>query len=237
MMNNCLFPESRYKREYWMSLYEVISTNLASGISFPFQYDSNDYNLIKFCSVFGDTFNPLTETWASSRYSAYPLLFSHKDSAPYVKQNAFVGDIWQTLKFRYRHEYIFPLSFYKDDSVAFNDWSAEEKAEFYKKSNEFTEKLLSIMEFTYERYSSLLSIYRNEEADLMAKVESITRFNDTPQNSGEFADDSHTTNITTSQNDYDTYMGRLREIQSYYANVLKDWSDEFSPLFIHEEGL
>lgn len=234
MMNNCLFPESRYKREWWMSLYEVITSQTSS----PNPHDRYEaIGLLDTCHLLGENFVLSATPYFSTRYSHYPLVFISTNVAPYVNTNTYIHELFRMIEFRYRHEYIFPLSFYKDESVAFSDWSAKEKAEFYEKSNDFIERLLAIMEFTYERYSSLLNIYRDEEADLMAKVESITRFNDTPQNSGEFADDSHTTNITTSQNDYDTYMGRLREIQSYYANVLKDWSDEFSPLFIHGEGL
>lgn len=233
MMNNCLFPESRYKKEYWMSLYEVITSQL-SAPNLHGKYDSR--NLCNACHDLGENFT-LDSAIYLTRFSLYPHCFKGVAPSNYPYDNTYITEIFNIIKFRYRHEYIFPLSFYKDESVAFSDWSAEEKAEFFEKSNNFIERLLSIMEFTYERYSSLLNIYRDEEADLMGKVEAITRFNDTPQDSGEFADDSHTTNITTSQNDYDTYMGRLREIQSYYANVLKDWSDEFSPLFIHGEGL
>ena len=105
------------------------------------------------------------------------------------------------------------------------------------KITRFGEMMMSIMEQSYDRYSTLLKNYADQKANLLNKVEAITRFNDTPQDSGEFADDRHTTHITTSKNDYDTLMARINEIDRDYRNLLKDWTEEFSVLFIHEEGL
>ena len=101
--------------------------------------------------------------------------------------------------------------------------------------------LLNIIELSVPKYIPLLQDQEYYSyaptSPLQSKTTGRTRFNDTPQDSGEFADDSHTTHITTSKNDYDTLMGRIEEIDRKYRNVMRDWAREFEPLFIHEESL
>ena len=111
--------------------------------------------------------------------------------------------------------------------------------------NKFIAKLLNVLEMTSPRYLKLLEVYTGADASLMSPVEvstsGITRFNDTPQDEGNFANDEHTTNLTedsrTTSNDLDTKMGRIREIESSYNNLLLNWSNEFEGLFIEEANL
>lgn len=113
------------------------------------------------------------------------------------------------------------------------------------KQKNFIAKLLTIVEMTSPRYLKLLEVYAGADDDLMNPVEittsRITRFNDTPQDEGDFANDSHTTNLTedtgTTQNELDTKMGRIKEIESSYNNVLLNWSNEFESIFIEENNL
>ena len=66
------------------------------------------------------------------------------------------------------------------------------------------------------------------------KSSSIARFNDTPQNSGDFSDDQHTSNITTTTNSSNvgTMMQRLNEIEDNIKQLYIDWSDEFRKFII-----
>ena len=113
------------------------------------------------------------------------------------------------------------------------------------KALEFVYRIVSLVNMTAPRYLTLLESYQEAQEDLLSPVTihsgGITRFNDTPQDSGDFADDSHTTNLTEdsrdTSNDMDTKMGRLKEIESSYRNVLLDWSNEFESLFIEEENI
>ena len=113
------------------------------------------------------------------------------------------------------------------------------------KTEVFVSKLVYMLEMTSPRYLKLLEVYANASAQLMNPVEitseGTTRFNDTPQDSGDFATDSHTTNITedsrTTSNDIDTKMGRIREIEGNYNNLLLKWSNEFDKLFIEESNI
>ena len=109
----------------------------------------------------------------------------------------------------------------------------------------FFGKLFYLMEMTSPRYLTLLNAYSASQAELLSPVETKTtgsnRFNDTPQDEGDFANDEHTTNISqmesTIQNDLDSKMGRIREIESSYSNLLLQWSNEFEALFTEEANI
>ena len=113
------------------------------------------------------------------------------------------------------------------------------------KQKNFIAKMITILEMTSPRYLKLLEVYASADEELLSPVEivseGLTRFNDTPQDEGDFANDEHTTNLTqdsrTTSNDLDTKMGRIREIESNYNNLLLNWSNEFDSLFIEEENI
>lgn len=110
---------------------------------------------------------------------------------------------------------------------------------------EFLNKIVSILTFTYDKYSSMLNFYATEKSKLMDKIQAvgsgITRFNDTPQDEGTFDDDEHTTNLTqvssTSSSDGDTKIKRLNEIDKLFNNLLLEWCNEFDKLFVEEINL
>ena len=99
-------------------------------------------------------------------------------------------------------------------------------------------QIIMIIISTIQRYRALIGFYTSELSNLMNQVatSSISRFNDTPQDSGEFADDSHTTHLTESESksDFNTPMQRLDEISAKLRNLYKEWSNEFSGLFWEE---
>lgn len=113
------------------------------------------------------------------------------------------------------------------------------------KSHNFIAKICMIIEMTSPRYLALLGAYTSSEGKLLDPVKitnsGTIRFNDTPQDEGDFANDSHTTNITEDNretfNDLDSKMGRIREIESNYNNVLLNWSNEFEAIFMEEENI
>lgn len=112
-------------------------------------------------------------------------------------------------------------------------------------ANNFIAKVAYILEMTSPRYLTLLKAYSDSQTELLDPVinksKNLTRFNDTPQDKGDFANDEHTTNITEvegeSSNELDTKMGRIKEIEEKYRNILLDWSNEFESLFIEEDNI
>ena len=87
-----------------------------------------------------------------------------------------------------------------------------------------------------EKYSMLIQNLNNNKSKLLDDVKSasISRFNDTPQNSGDFSDDQHTSTTTKTENSSNvaTMMQRLNEIEDNIKQLYMDWSDEFRKFII-----
>lgn len=100
-------------------------------------------------------------------------------------------------------------------------------------------QFVGMFNLTAPRYIPLLKSYKANEENPIAQVESTTtglnRFNDTPQNEGDFANDEHTTNITQNEvkvtADSGSVVERLDALYKNWRSVLRDWSNEFRCLF------
>ena len=97
-------------------------------------------------------------------------------------------------------------------------------------------QIMSWWQSSIEKYSLLIQNLTANKAKLLddVKSSSVARFNDTPQNSGDFSDDNHTSNITTttSSSNVGTMMQRLNEIEDNIKQLYIDWSDEFRKFII-----
>ena len=141
-----------------------------------------------------------------------------------------INELWQSIIARYYDDYAVMIS-EEDDTIPSLTWE---------NISPFFNKLINTITRTKDYYLTLLNIYNNQKNNLLSQVKSIstntTRFNDTPQNGGEFVDDNHTSEFTKVNNsiesDVNTMMYRINEIQKLYRNVMKDWVDEFEKLFI-----
>lgn len=102
----------------------------------------------------------------------------------------------------------------------------------------FLDKAYYIYLATFKRYSKLLDLYASYENKLMDGLtdSSIVRFNDTPQDQGDFADDQHTTNITQSSSlrDVESVMDKLDGAARKYRDLMHEWTNEFMQLFGEE---
>lgn len=87
-----------------------------------------------------------------------------------------------------------------------------------------------------EKYSMLIQNLTANKAKLLDDVKSasISRFNDTPQNSGDFSDDQHASTVTKTENSSNvgTMMARLNEIEDNIKQLYIDWSNEFRKFII-----
>lgn len=87
-----------------------------------------------------------------------------------------------------------------------------------------------------EKYSLLIQNLTANKAKLLddVKSSSIARFNDTPQNSGDFSDDQHTSTVNKTENSSNvgTMMQRLNEIEDNIKQLYIDWSNEFRKFII-----
>ena len=87
-----------------------------------------------------------------------------------------------------------------------------------------------------EKYTMLIQNLENNKTKLLddVKSSSTSRFNDTPQNSGDFSDDQHTSTVTKTENSSNvgTMMARLNEIEDNIKQLYMDWSNEFRKFII-----
>ena len=97
-------------------------------------------------------------------------------------------------------------------------------------------KFLSIINRTQSKYIKLISLYEAEANNLMQDIKtlSINRYNDTPQNSGDYSDDLHTSTINKHETSTPlvTKMARLEEIHRYWRDIYEEWAKEFRGIFI-----
>lgn len=106
-------------------------------------------------------------------------------------------------------------------------------------------KILNILDLTLPKYIPLFKEFEKASSDPIAPIKSEssgeTRFNDTPQNIGDFGDEDHTTNISNSKSessvDTGSLMERLSALYKDFRSIILEWSNEFNQLFLKEEQL
>lgn len=106
-------------------------------------------------------------------------------------------------------------------------------------------KLINVINMTAPRYIPMLKQFKEASKDPIKPVSStstgVTKFNDTPQDEGDFGDDEHNTNITNSTNtttaDSDSLMNRLEQMFKNFRSLILDWTNDFNILFFKEEQL
>ena len=191
----------------------------------------------------------------------FPMIFSDYWTLEGTK--AIVAPETKTLFERYI------LSYYMKEVIGYVDGNGSpapwKKVRMYK---EFLRKFCALLQGTYDRYSKLVDYYKSKEDDLLEQIASTSkqtlntnttvdssaeqtqRFNDTPQNGGDWSADDYTStyqkvgNISGSSTantgdvtvdsgtDGTTLAARLEEIRKLWKDVYVQWSYEFSGLFI-----
>ena len=107
---------------------------------------------------------------------------------------------------------------------------------------EIWREFIALFNMTAPRYIPLLDSYKANESAPIAKISSTTnginRFNDTPQSSGDFATDSHTSTINENEVSVEADSGsvaqRLDELFKNWRSILRDWVYEFKGLFYNK---
>lgn len=206
----------KYIKKYAYTLYECYSLYVNGDLDSYEPYDtltSLGTNIV---------------TTLSTLVARYPALVSNGSMI------ASVEEVLNMIFDRHMNDYCFVCDF--DES---------EVSELVNEAKIFFRRFLAYLNLIAPRYVELLAIYATQKSKLLDQVESTTtgiaRFNDTPQDEGDFANDEHTTNITqstgTSLMDFNTPMARLKEIEESYHNVMLLWADEMDKLFIEENNI
>ena len=209
-MNNFIFNPIRYEERFFWTFKEVITGNNTPLADFLYNCES-----------------------------LYPIL------EDMISQDGYSTPIWDSLndevKVDYRGVLDLVVKRYLEHYCFYTDSNELDPV----KAKNFIAKLIQVLEMTAPRYLTILKAYKDSQNALLDPVRisnsGITRFNDTPQDEGDFANDEHTTNLTedtrTTENDMDSKMGRIREIERSYSNILLNWSNEFEGLFIEESNI
>ena len=118
---------------------------------------------------------------------------------------------------------------YTDDDTIADDDSAKVFASFMG-------PIIAWMSSSDTKFSLLIANQEANKTKLLGQIKSssVSRFNDTPQNQGEFEDNSHNTNVTKTENATDgtTLLARLNEIENNLKRLYEDWSNEFRKFII-----
>ena len=129
--------------------------------------------------------------------------------------------------------YIWPR-FYQE-AIIYVD--SDEDEDFVKKfARTKVGQIMAWWKSSMEKYSLLIQNLEANKNKLLDDVKSTStsRFNDTPQNSGDFSDDQHTSTVTKTENSSNvgTMMARLNEIEDNIKQLYLDWSNEFRKFII-----
>lgn len=206
--------------------------------------DSNDKLVTLGLAYYLDILDSYTD---NSHIAQLSNVFDYTDNTFSFKD--YIEELLRGVFYRNQNQYFLSISKafepWNEDNVTAEDDDVQKGfiAEFY--------NLFQYLNQIAPKYQQLLSLYDSNKAKLMNQLSSKTvgsadvtatnRFNDTPQESGTFEDDSHTTNFqenvsgtdTESTTTYDdaNIMKRLDEINSLYKNVMQNWIGEFDKFF------
>lgn len=105
--------------------------------------------------------------------------------------------------------------------------------------------VLNVLNNTIARYIPMLQQNEYASVNPVTPVSSVTtgrtRFNDTPQNDGNYNDETHATNVSESESeikvDSGSLVSRLSEMFKDFRSIMLDWSNEFNKCFLKEEQL
>ena len=105
--------------------------------------------------------------------------------------------------------------------------------------------IMNVLDLTLPKYVPILQQNEIYSTNPVAPAESgssgETRFNDTPQNIGEYGDIDHTTNISNSKSssfaDTGSIMEKLSELFKNFKSIILEWSNEFNQCFLKEEQI
>lgn len=107
-------------------------------------------------------------------------------------------------------------------------------------TRDFWKNFYTVWNRSHIYYEKLIELQAANEAKFLDQIASSTesenRFNDTPDQSGDYSTADYTSNITkakiTSKTDGDTVLGRLEEVRRRFTDFYRAWANEFKDLFI-----
>ena len=97
-----------------------------------------------------------------------------------------------------------------------------------------SDKIDYVYSTTKDRYLYLVQLYQDNKRNLLKSVTTTMtqRYNDTPQDGGDWLDDRHSTTITQEEqsSDFMPLINRINDIDRKYRNLLDSWVMEYDEL-------
>lgn len=180
-----------------------------------------------------------TTIFTRALFTKYGLSFPSSSLIPtdYIDNNH-LGIINRVIE-TYWDEYVFEC-----EEELTNNLQILSSTEVLYLTRRFLGKFMSVIENTWQKYTSILKAYETSKNDLLSKLQRISngadvrRDNDTPQDTGDWADDTHTsfisqgtTDVTESYDDT-SVIERLDKIQKLFQKTMLAWIREFKDLFV-----
>lgn len=190
-----------------------------------------------------DTYSPFYKGTMSSFIQHLLQLDDPDDLSNYqlpadLSTNAVYNELISLVMGRYWEHAIIKISKYYNEEPS----DEEVENELYK----WGIKFISLLNMTYEYYTTLLAQYAGAKADLMADIKATSKnavsFNDTPQNpntAGVYEGDDYITHFTKTTGETSSPLMskimRLKEIQDNYRDLMSSWVRDFERIFYQEE--
>lgn len=186
----------------------------------------------------------LYEYITTKPFTDYPGLYSGKQDvyADLIKafgEDRLLPEQINTYVSTLFNEYLVPYHLFDTIIISPNEYPELNSKTYYYFEIEWHKwfgKFLAIFNRTQSKYIKLITLYEAEANNLMQDIKtlSINRYNDTPQNSGDYSDDSHTSTINKHETSTPlvTKMARLEEIRRYWRDIYEEWAKEFRGIFI-----
>ena len=147
-------------------------------------------------------------------------------------------DSWKTSFSEYLdkcwQEHIWP-KFY-DKAICYTDDEEVADDDSEKVFSNFIGPIIAWMTSSDTKFRLLIANQEANKDKLLGQIKnsSTTRFNNVPQNQGQFDDDEHNTTTTKveSATDGSTLLTRLNEVEDNLKRLYEDWSNEFRKFII-----
>ena len=183
--------------------------------------------------------NSNSSTWFTSALSDMGLVYSTALIDTNKISTTTIADIVNVLMTSVYNEH------YKDYIIHATIEEGDSEAPTLDELKDCMIALLNVLDNTIPKYVPLFVKNKEASGDILDKpkatTESMSRFNDTPQDSGLYDDDPHSSNITqgetTTSADMGTLVSRLDEAYKNFHSILLRWTNEFNVLFFKEEQL
>lgn len=219
----------------WLNKYKLFNAyNLVDLINLVSEEEINEFNFVlseSFINLIVSAFNYNYSSISPQLNNLNIVYYDNTTSTWELKEN--VDKVLNLIFNRFKFSYC----------VSVIESASEEEKIF--EAKKFLNNFLNILDMTSPYYLTLLNAYKSKENNLLdgltTEANSLARFNDTPQNEGDFANDSHTSSTNeveaTTTADNKDVIEKLKSLKDSYNNLLLEWSNEFERLFTLEVAL